>query len=165
MNPPSKAEVTFPGDAEVRVTRQFRAPRALVYRAYTEPALLKRWLLGAPGWRLNECEMQVEVGGQFRWRWKHEEDGKEFGFYGEFLDIRENARIVHSQHYDPGDVGGETGEAITVRVTFDETDGVTTVTTSLEFHSEEARDAVVATGMTDGMEASYQLLDNLLDEL
>ena len=162
MPAPPKAEVTFPGDAEVRVTRQFFAPRAVVYRAYTEPDLMKRWLLGPPGWSMPVCEMDLEVGGKFRWRWRNDEDGKEFGFYGEFLDIRDDARIVHSQHYDSGDVGGEMGEGITVRVTFDERDGVTTVTTSLEFKSEEDRDAAVATGMTDGMEMSYKLLDTLL---
>jgi uncharacterized protein YndB with AHSA1/START domain len=112
LRTPPKAEVTFPGDAEVRVTRQFFAPRAVVYRAYTEPDLMKRWLLGPPGWSMPVCEMDLEVGGKFRWRWRNDEDGKKFGFYGEFLDIRDDARIVHSQHYDPGDVGGEMGEGI-----------------------------------------------------
>lgn len=162
MGAPTKAAVTLPGDAEVRVIRRFFAPRALVFRAYTEPALMQRWLLGPPGWSMPVCEMDLEVGGTFRWRWKSEEDGKEFGFHGEFLEIREPARIVHSEHYDPGDVGGEMGEGMTVRVTFDETDGVTTVTTSMEFKSQADRDAAIATGMTDGMEMSYQLLDTLL---
>ena len=162
MKSPAKAEVTLPGDSEVRVTRQFFAPRALVFRAYTEPALLQRWLLGPPGWSMPVCEMDLEVGGKFRWRWKNDEDGKEFGFHGEFLDIRKEERIVHSEYYDPGDVGGEMGEGMTIRVTFHEGDGVTTVTTSMEFKSQADRDAAMATGMTDGMEMSYRLLDTLL---
>ncbi len=162
MKSPAKAEVTLPGDAEVRVTREFFAPREIVFRAYTEPALLQRWLLGPPGWSMPVCEMDLEVGGQFRWRWKNDEDGKEFGFHGEFLDVREPARIVHSEFYDPGDIGGDMGEGMTVRITFDDTDGVTTVTTSMEFKSQRDRDAAMSTGMTDGMEMSYKLLDALL---
>lgn len=162
MKTPDKAEVTFPSDTEVRVTRRFFAPRKLVFRAYTEPALMQRWLLGPPGWSMPVCEMDLRVGGSYRWRWKNDEDGKQFGFHGEFLDIVPPARIVSSEFYDPMDVGGDMGEGTTVSVTFDETDGVTTMTTNMEFKSQADRDAAVSTGMTDGMEMSYRLLDEVL---
>jgi uncharacterized protein YndB with AHSA1/START domain len=159
-----KAQVTLPSDREVQVVRSFKAPRALVYRAYTEPALLQRWLLGPPGWSMPICEMDVRVGGRYRWRWRNEADGSEFGFAGTFRDVQPQARLVHTEAYDPGTVGfgyPDGGEAL-ITITFTEADGATTVTSLMDFGSKEARDAAVATGMTDGMEQSYQLLDQLL---
>jgi uncharacterized protein YndB with AHSA1/START domain len=160
-----KAEVTLPSDREVKVTRSFRAPRALVYRAYTEPQLVRRWLLGPPGWSMPVCEMDVRVGGQYRWRWRSDENGSEFGFAGTYRDVQPGSKIVHTEAYDPGTVGGGyPGSEAIVTVTFTENQGVTTMITLIDFGSKEARDAAVATGMTDGMEQSYQLLDRLLDE-
>ena len=164
MKKPAKAEVTLPSETEVRVTRHFNAPRKLVYKAYTTPALLKRWLLGPPGWSFPVCDMDVREGGSFVWRWKNDEDGKQFGFHGEFLEIVPPKRIVHSEFYDPMDIGGDMGEGTTVSVTFDEAGGVTTLTTNMRFKSKADRDAAMSTGMTDGMEMSYQLLDGLLAE-
>jgi uncharacterized protein YndB with AHSA1/START domain len=157
-----KAQVTTPSDREVKVTRSFRAPRALVYRAYTEPRLVQRWLLGPPGWAMPVCEMDVRVGGRYRWRWRSDKDASEFGFTGTFREVTPS-RLVHTQTYDPGTVGDAhpENEAL-VSVTFTEDDGVTTVATLIDFGSKEARDAAVATGMTEGMEQSYQLLDALL---
>jgi uncharacterized protein YndB with AHSA1/START domain len=161
-----KAQVTLPSEREVKVTRSFRAPRTLVYRAYTEPELVRRWLLGPPGWSMPICEMDVRVGGRYRWRWRSEKDGSEFGFSGIFREVQPSSKIVHTEAYDPGDVGGGyPGADAIVTVTFTEDGGATTVTTLIDFGSKEARDAAVATGMTDGMEHSYQLLDRLLDEL
>ena len=160
------AQVTMPSDREVKVTRSFRAPRALVYRAYTEPQLLQRWLLGPPGWSMPVCEMDVRVGGRFRWRWRSNEDEQEFGFTGTFREVQPSTKIVHTEAYDPGSVGGGyPGSDAIVTVTFREDGGMTTVTTLIDFGSKEARDAAVATGMTDGMEQSYQLLDRLLGDM
>jgi uncharacterized protein YndB with AHSA1/START domain len=161
-----KAHVTLPSDREVKVTRSFRAPRALVYRAYTEPELVRRWLLGPPGWTMPICDMDVRVGGRYQWRWRSEQDGKEFGFAGTFKELQPASRIVHTEAYDPGTVADAyPGEDALVTVTFAEDGGVTTVTTLIDFGSKKTRDAAVATGMTDGMEQSYQLLDRLLTEL
>ena len=144
-------------------TRSFRAPKALVYRAYTEPELVRQWLLGPPGWSMPVCEMDVRVGGRYRWRWRNDEDGNEFGFTGTFREVQPAARLVHSEAYVPGTVGGGyPGQDALVIVTFAEEGGTTTVTTLIDFGSKEARDAAVGTGMTDGMEQSYQLLDQLL---
>jgi uncharacterized protein YndB with AHSA1/START domain len=160
-----KAEVIQPSDREVKVTRSFRAPRLLVYRAYTEPALVGRWLLGPPGWSMPICDMDVRVGGGYRWRWRSDQDGKEFGFAGTFREVQPPSRLVHTEAYDPGSVGGGyPGPEALVTVTFAEDAGVTTVTTLIDFGSREARDAAVATGMTGGMEQSYQLLDRVLEE-
>ena len=160
-----KAKVTMPSDREVAVTRSFKAPRALVYRAYTEPELIRRWMLGPPGWSMPVCEMDVRVGGRYRWRWRSDTDGKEFGFAGAFREVQPPSRIVHTEAYDPGSLGDvhPSGEAL-VTTTFVEDGGVTTITTLMDLGSKETRDAAVKTGMTDGMEQSYQLLDRVLQE-
>ena len=162
-----KAQVTLPSEREVQVTRSFRAPRALVYRAYTEPELIRRWMLGPPGWSMPVCEMDVRVGGRYKWRWRCDSDNSEFGFNGTFREVQPPSRLVHSEAYEPGTVGGEfpQGDEALVTVTFEEEDGVTTVTSLMDFGSKASRDAAVSTGMTDGMEMSYQLLDTLLAEL
>ena len=160
-----RAQVTLPSDREVKVTRSFKAPRPLVYRGFTEPALVQRWLLGPPGWSMPVCEMDVRVGGRYRWRWRSDKDGREFGFTGTFREVAPPARLVHTEIYDPGTVGDAHPESESiVTVAFTENSGITTVTTLIDFGSKEARDAAVATGMTDGMEQSYQLLDAILRE-
>ena len=88
-----KAQVTMPSDREVAVTRSFKAPRALVFRAHTEPELVRRWMLGPPGWSMPVCEMDVRVGGSYRWRWRSDTDGKEFGFVGTFREVQPPSRL------------------------------------------------------------------------
>jgi uncharacterized protein YndB with AHSA1/START domain len=161
-----KAQVTLPSDREVQVTRSFKAPRALVFRAFTEPALVRRWMLGPPGWSMPVCDMDLRVGGAYRWRWRSDTDGKEFGFVGTFRDVQPPSRIVHTERYDPGDLGDGSptaGEAL-ITTSFTEEGGITTMTTLMDFGSREARDAAVKTGMTDGMEQGYQRLDAILQE-
>jgi uncharacterized protein YndB with AHSA1/START domain len=161
-----KAQVTLPSDREVKVTRSFKAPRALVYQAYTQPELVRRWLLGPPGWSMPVCEMDVRVGGKYQWRWRNDQDGSEFGFSGTFREVQPPSKLVHSEAYEPGTVGGSfPGNDALVTVTFSEEGGITTLTSLIDFGSKEARDGAIATGMTDGMEQSYQLLDRLLGEL
>ena len=159
------AQVTLPTDTQVKVMRDFNAARELVYRAYTQPELIRRWLLGPPGWSMPVCEMDVRVGGRYRWRWRNDTDGSEFGFTGVFREIRPAEKIVHTEAYDPGSVGGGyPGQEAIITVTFAEQNGRTTMTTLMDFGSKDARDAAVATGMTSGMEQSYQLLDRLVTE-
>jgi uncharacterized protein YndB with AHSA1/START domain len=160
-----KAQITLPSDREVAVTRTFDAPRALVFEAYTQPELVKRWMLGPPGWSIPVCEMDVRPGGKFRWRWRSEEDGKEFGFHGEFREVAAPSKIVHTESFDPGDIGGTMGdEPALITTTFTERDGRTTMKALMDFGSKKSRDEAMATGMTDGMEQSYQLLDAVLAE-
>lgn len=160
-----RAEVSLPSDREVKVTRQFDAPRQLVYKAYTTPDLMKRWLLGPPGWSMPVCEMDVRVGGKFRWRWRSDADGKEFGFHGEFHEVRAPQKLVHTELYDPGEIGGDMGDGSLITVELSDNAGVTTLSILMDFKTKQARDAALSTGMTDGMEQSYQLLDRLLTEL
>jgi uncharacterized protein YndB with AHSA1/START domain len=109
------------------------------------------------------CEMDVRVGGSYRRRWRNTADGSEFGSFGTYREIEPASRVVHTEVYDPGDLGGEhPGAEALVTVTFTDTGGVTTATTVIDFGSKEARDAALSTGVTDGMEQSYQLLDQVL---
>ena len=157
-----KAQVSTPSDSEVKVVRSFKAPRDLVYKAYTTPELLKRWLLGPPGWTMPVCEMDVRVGGTYKWRWRSDEGGKEFGFHGTFNEVNAPVRLVNTEYYDPGNVGGDMGEGALITVEFVEDKGFTTMTTVMDYKTKKSRDAAVSTGMTDGMEQGYQRLDGLL---
>lgn len=162
MTTTKEAQVSLPSEREVMVSRQFNAPRELVYKAYTTPELMKRWLLGPPGWSMPVCEMDVRVGGKFRWRWRNDDSGSEFGFHGEFREVAAPGRIVHTEIYDPGDVGGDMGEGALITVELTESGGVTTLVTVMDFGTRQARDAALSTGMKDGMESSYRLLEELL---
>jgi len=157
---PKPCEVTMPSDREVRVVRTFDAPRKLVWDAHTRPELVTKWMLGPPGWSMPVCEMDVRTGGTYRWRWRSDEDGKEFGFHGTFLEVRAPSRTVHEEHYDPGEVGGPMpSEPAIVTTEYVESNGRTTLTVTMRFASKEIRDAAVSTGMTDGMEMGYARLD------
>ena len=160
------AEASLPSETEVLIKRSFDAPANLVWRAYMEPELLRRWCTGPPNWSMPVCEMDMRVGGRYQWRWRNDADGMEFGFTGEVLEVIERERIVHTQAFDPGNMGiSMGGEPSIITVEFDETDGVTNVATTIKYASEADRDAALATGMTDGMEMSYKRLDGVLSEI
>lgn len=159
------AEASLPSDTEVLVKRSFDAPAELVWRTYMEPDLMRRWCGSTPGWSMPVCEMDMRVGGQYRWRWRNDEDGMEFGFTGEVLEVVPHAKIVHTQAFDPGNMGVSMGgEPSIITVTFEEAGGITNVATSIKFALKADRDAAFATGMTDGMETNYKLLDAVLTE-
>jgi uncharacterized protein YndB with AHSA1/START domain len=160
---PAPAQVTLPSDREVRVTRQFNAPRQLVWGAHTKPELVQKWQVGFNGWDMPVCEMDVRVGGKYRWQWKNRESGKQFGFFGTFTEVNAPAKLVHEEFYDPGDIGGAMpqGHPCIVTLELEENDGVTTLVCTMLFVSKQARDSAVSTGMTDGMEFSYARLDDM----
>lgn len=158
-----EAQVSMPSDREVQVTRSFKAPRELVYRAYTEPALFRRWCGATPGWSMPVCEMDVRIGGSFRWRWRNDEGTVEFGFAGVFKEVEPGARLVHTESYDAGTLGIGMGDGESlVSVQLSEAQGITTVTTLIQYGSKGARDDALASGMTDGMEQNYKLLEGVL---
>ncbi|MFO1016429.1 MAG: SRPBCC family protein [Hyphomonadaceae bacterium] len=155
-------EVTQPSDREVRVVRTFKAPCQLVWDAHTKPELVSKWMLGPPGWKMPICEMDVRPGGAYRWRWRSEADGKEFGFFGKFIEVDEPNKIVHEENFDPGDIGGPmSSEPAIITTLYEEHNGVTTLTLTMLFASKDIRDRAVSTGMTDGMEIGYARLDDM----
>ena len=157
---PFTAQVTTPSDREITVTRAVRAPRDLVFRAYTDVTLIPRWLLGPPGWTMPVCEMDARVGGAYRYLWRSETDGSEFGLAGVHREVDRPGRLVATQACEPDVMGGES----LVTTTFEEAAGVTTIVTTILYASKEIRDAAAASGMADGMEAGYQRLEGLLAE-
>ena len=161
------AEVSLPSDTEVRVTRDFRAPRKLVWQAHVDPKLFQRWIGGYPGWSMPVCEMDVRTGGKYRWLWRTDNGSQEFGFFGEYSEVEVPARMIAVEHYNPGTMGGAMdASSPTINNTFfTEKSGVTTLVTLLKYVSKEARDAAISTGMTDGMEVSFARLDEVLESL
>lgn len=163
---PAPAQVTLPSNREVRIVRQFNAPRQFVYDAHTKPELVRQWQVGYPGWDMPVCEMDVRPGGSYRWFWKNQEDGKGFGFFGTYTEVDAPSRVVSEEYYDPGEIGNwgtmPVGDPCYVSLGFSEVDGVTTLVCTLKYASQEARDGAVATGMTDGMEYCYARLDDVL---
>ena len=160
---PKSAEVTLPSGREVRVTRTFNAPREMVWDAHTRPELIRQWQ-GYDGWDMPVCDMDVRVGGKYRWQWKNRENGSRFGFSGVFTEVDAPSKLVHEQFFDPGETefAMPVDDSCIVSVELSEQDGVTTLVCNMMFASKEAREAAVSTGMTDGMEHSYGRLDDLL---
>ena len=163
MNMPRSLNVDTPSDREVRVTRKFKAPARLVWDAHTKPELVRKWQYGFEGWSLPICEMDVRVGGAYRWRWRNDQDGNEMGFFGKYIEVTPFTKLVYDQHYDPGSLGVPmTSEPTIITTVFTKSGEFTTLTVTMLFASKEERDAAVATGMTDGMELSYERMDALL---
>ena len=157
MNNTTALQVTTPSDREIAMTRVFNAPRRLVFEAMTKPELVQRWLLGPPGWTMPVCEIDLRVGGRYRYVWRHA-DGKEMGMGGIHREIVVPERIVTTELFDEDWTGGET----VVTSVFTEHAGRTTLTMTILYSSREARDGALRTGMTDGMESGYARLDELL---
>jgi uncharacterized protein YndB with AHSA1/START domain len=157
MTKTAALKVTTPTDREVVITREFDAPRGMLFDAHTKPDLVQRWLLGPPGWTMPVCEIDLRVGGKYRYVWENA-DGHKMGVGGTFTEIVRPSRIVITQLFDEDWTGGET----IVITEFDEKSGKTTLTTTVRYASREVRDAALKTGMTRGMEAGYERLDELL---
>jgi uncharacterized protein YndB with AHSA1/START domain len=147
------------GDREIVITRIFDAPRQRVFDAFTKPVLLKRWLLGPPDWSLETCDVDLRPGGAYRYVWRSEVDGSTMGMGGVFREIVMPDRIVSTERFDQP---WYPGEAVGTLV-FDEHRGQTTLTQTLRYESKEARDAVLASNMDDGLGMSYDRLDMLLE--
>ena len=156
------AVVSTPSDTQVEVLRSFDAPVESVWKAFTVPELVGRWMLGPPGWSIPICEMDFRVGGKYENRFRNDEDGTEFGLGGEFREIETLTKIVQDEHYGLGNDEDDMRHAAVVTFTFQETNGRTTVATLIEYGSKEARDAALATGMLAAMEMGYCRIDDLL---
>jgi uncharacterized protein YndB with AHSA1/START domain len=149
--------ITTPTEREVVMTREFDAPRHLVFEALTRPDLLKRWLYGPEGWSLAVCEVDLRVGGAYRYLWRHG-DGREMGMGGVYREIVPPERLVATELFDEDWTGGETLSTAVLS----ERDGRTTLTTTVRYSSREARDAALKTGMEQGVAASYDRLAGML---
>ena len=150
-------KVTTPTDREIVMTRVFDAPRNLVFDAHTKPELLKRWLHGPDGWLLTVCEIDLKVGGKYRYVWRHT-DGREMGMGGVYREIVPPERLVTTELFDEDWTGGE----VLGTLILSEQNGKTTLTNTLLYPSKDARDAVLKSGMERGVAASYDRLEGVL---
>lgn len=160
MKSPNPLTVTLPSDREILITRVVHAPATLVFECYTKPELVRRWMLGPPGWSMPVCEIDLRVGGSYRYVWANA-DGRNMGMGGTFREIEAPRRLVVTSLFDEDWTGGETLETLVLS----ERAGKTTIENTVLYASKAARDGAAQTGMTDGMEAGYERLDELTREL
>jgi len=138
------------------MTRTFDAPRDLVFDAMTKPELLRRWLFGPTGWTMTVCEVDLRVGGKYRYEWR-KDDGTEMGMGGVYREIVRPSRIVTTELFDQDWTGGEASSIAVL----EEKSGTTTLTTTMLYASRESRDAVLKSGMERGVAAGYDRLDEI----
>jgi uncharacterized protein YndB with AHSA1/START domain len=150
------AKVTTPADTQILITREFNAPKHLVWRAYTTPDLVKRWWAGENG-TVTSAEIDLRVGG--RWRYVMDAGGNEVAFHGEFREIEAPDRLVNTEAYegipDPDEHAG------LVTVTLTEKDGRTHMEMLCDYRDQTDRDAVIASGMEGGMQQSMDALERV----
>ena len=152
------ATVTLPTDEQILITREFDAPRHLVFRAWTTPELVRRWWHANRG-EVTVVEIDLRVGG--RWRYAMvTEDGLEVAFHGEYREIVPDERIVATEVYEGLPEGVPQEEAVTT-ATFTEREGRTTVTLLVQHTSKEHRDGHIDSGMEAGLQDALDLLEQV----
>jgi uncharacterized protein YndB with AHSA1/START domain len=154
------ATVTLPTDEQILITREFDAPKHLVYKAWTTPELVKRWWHANRG-EVTVAEIDLRVGGLWRYLMVAD-DGFEVGFHGEYREIVPNERIVSTEIYEglPEGVSEEEGATVNTAA-FTEADGRTTVTLLVQATSKISRDAIIDSGMEDGLQDALDLLEQV----
>jgi uncharacterized protein YndB with AHSA1/START domain len=159
MTSSGSATVTLPKDDQILITREFDAPRHLVYRAYTDPDLIRRWWAGRRG-QVTSVEVDLRVGGKWRYVMVAHE-GYEVAFHGEFREIVPNERLISTEVYE----GAPDGEPALNLATFTESGDRTTLSILMQLDSRETRDAIIATGMESGMQEAFDILDEIAASL
>jgi uncharacterized protein YndB with AHSA1/START domain len=158
------ATVTLPTDEQILITRDFDAPRHLVYKAWTTPELVKRWWHANRG-RVTVAEIDLRVGG--KWRYVAvADDGTEVGFHGEYLEIVPDERVVTTELYEGLPEGVREEDAQTVNTaTFAEANGLTTVTILVQAKNKASRDAIIESGMEAGLQDALRLAEEVANSL
>ena len=153
----SKMTLKTEGDTHILVTRRFVATPEAVYRAHTDPELIKQWLLGPPGWSMPVCISEAKPGGRIRYEWSN---GKGAGFHltGEYLELDPSSRIVHVERMYLPDPTPDNH----VETTFERDGDGTLMTMRMTLPDEQTRATMLATGMEHGMEASYRRLEEMI---
>jgi uncharacterized protein YndB with AHSA1/START domain len=148
------AQVSLPADDQILIEREFAAPAQLVWRAVTEPDLVRRWWHAGRG-EMTACEIDLRVGGAWRYALRPE-GGDEFAFYGEFLEIVPGHRIVQTEIFEPFPNDGATNT-----MTLTERDGVTLLRTLVQHQTSQARDMHINSGMEGGMQDAFDRLEQV----
>jgi uncharacterized protein YndB with AHSA1/START domain len=152
------AKVTLPTDTQILITRDFDAPRELVYKAYTTPELIRRWWSAGRG-EMTVAEVDLRVGGAWRYVMVTP-DGVEVAFHGEYREIVPNERIVSTEVYEPFPDAGALDT-----LTLTESDGRTTLEILVEHQLKEHRDGHIESGMEDGLQDALDLLEGVARSL
>ena len=158
------ATLTLPSDEQILIEREFDAPKHLVYKAWTTPELVKRWWHAKRG-EVTVTEIDLQVGG--KWRWVMVADGGfEVGFHGEYLELVPNKLIVSTEIFEGVPDGVSEADATTVNTaTFRESDGRTTVTLLIQAANKTSRDAIIESGMENGLQDALDLLEQVARSL
>lgn len=151
------AQVTLPADEQILITREFDAPRRLVYKAWTTPELVRRWWSGQRG-EMTTCEIDLRVGGMWRYV-MIASAGHEVAFHGEFREIVPDERIVTTEVYEGAESPGD--EDVVNIVTFTQAGERTTLELLVQCPSREIRDIIVGSGMEAGMQEGFDLLEQV----
>lgn len=156
----NSAKVTLPEDTQILITREFDAPKHLVWKAYTTPELIKRWWAGNHG-TVTVAEVDLRAGGTYRYALvSNGEEAFEVAFHGEFREVSPTDRLVNTEVYE----GAPEGLGV-ITTTFTEEDGRTTLSQLCDYDSKEVRDAVIETGMEGGMQSSMDELEKVAASL
>lgn len=157
MTSSGSARLTFPSDTQINISREFAAPKHLVYKAVTTPELVKRWWNAKRG-EVTVAEIDLREGG--KWRYVLVADGgMEVGFHGEYREIIPNERIVSTEAFEG--VPNPDDNATVNTLTLIETDGRTTLNVLIDCPSPEVRNAIVESGMEAGLQDAYDLLEEV----
>ena len=157
----NRAVVTLPTDTQIKIVREFEAPKHLVYKAWTTPDLIKRWWSANRG-EVTLAEVDLRVGG--KWRYVMVAHGQfEVGFHGEYREIVPNERLVSTEVFE-GIPDAEAAAAVDT-LTLTEKDGRTTVTILVQHQKKEHRDAHINSGMEDGLQDAMDLLEGVAKSL
>jgi uncharacterized protein YndB with AHSA1/START domain len=159
MNPKG-LQISTPTDTTIVLTRTFDAPRELVWEAMFTPDKMRRWMLPPPGWTTTVCECEARVNGALNLAWKNGDADPFMTLQGVFTEVVPYERAVHTETMALG--SGQTVGSQVETHEFAEKGGVTTMRITQVYDSKEARDGALASGMDEGMEAGYQLLDAVL---
>jgi len=151
---PDSFKVSLPTDNEILVERDFHAPRELVFVAFTKPELIRRWLLGPDGWSMPVCEVDLRVGGRYRYVWRKDATAEEMGMGGVFREIARPSKLVATERYDEAWYAGEAVDT----TLFEQQGDATQVRLTDLYESKEARD----TASRSGMRAGYDRLEQVL---
>jgi len=154
----NKVTVTPKGEREIVIQRAFSAPRKLVFDAMSKPDMMKQWFHGPPGWTLVTCEIDLRVGGKYRWVW-HNNDGHDMGMGGVYREIVPPERIVSTEKFDQSWYPGEALGTLVLT----EQNGGTLMTLTMQYASSEAREAVMRSPMKNGLEIGYGRLEEYLN--
>ena len=155
---PGTSQYSTPSEREIRVVRAFSAPRRIVYEAMSNPKHLPKWMTGPEGWTMPVCEMDLRVGGKWRFVYRMA-DGTEMTLQGAYREIVPMERMVSTESWGP-----EWPETVNT-LELAESQGVTTMTLTVLYPSKEARDAALASGMKEGMDKGFTKLEQLLASL